>query len=42
MKYTVEVSSLSTLYVPNFIKIGSAIQKVDRGTHRNTDSMVIA
>jgi hypothetical protein len=37
MKYAVEMGSGAVMYVPGFIKIGSGIQKVNRGdtqTHR--------
>jgi hypothetical protein len=33
MKYAVEMSSGAMIYVPSFINIGSAIQKVDWGIH---------
>jgi hypothetical protein len=39
MKYTVEMESGVTMYIPRFIKIDSAIQKLIRGY---TDSMEIA
>jgi hypothetical protein len=42
MKYAVEMGSGATIYIPSFIKIGSAIQKLIRGIHRRTDSMEIA
>jgi hypothetical protein len=43
VKYAVEMGSGAMIYMPSFIKIGSAIQKlIGRGIHRHTDSMVIA
>jgi hypothetical protein len=44
MKYAVEMGSGAMIYVyiPNFIKICSDIQKLMGGIHRHTDSMVIA
>jgi hypothetical protein len=36
------MGSGAMMYIPNFIKTGSAIQKLIRGIHRHTDSMVIA
>jgi hypothetical protein len=41
MKYDVEMGSIAMIYVPNFIQIGSGIQKVIGGIHRYTASMVI-
>jgi hypothetical protein len=41
MKYDVEMDSGAMIYVPSFIKIGSAIQKLIRGIHRHTDRMEI-
>jgi hypothetical protein len=42
MKYAVEMGSgvMTYKYIPSFIKIGSGIQKLIRGIHR--DSMEIA
>jgi hypothetical protein len=40
MKYDVEMDTGSMVYIPTFIKIGSAIQKLIGGKH--IDSMVIA
>jgi hypothetical protein len=40
MKNAVEMGSGAM--IPSFIKTGSAIQRLIRGTHRHTDSMVIA
>jgi hypothetical protein len=34
MKYAVEMGSGSMIYIPCFIKTGSAIQKVLEGVHR--------
>jgi hypothetical protein len=42
MKYAVEMGSGGMIYIPSFIKIGSGIQNLIGGTHRHTDSMVIA
>jgi hypothetical protein len=42
MKYAVEMGSGVMIYTPSFINIGSGIQKVIRGIHRHTDSMVIS
>jgi hypothetical protein len=39
MKYAVGMGSGAIIYMPSFIKIGSAIQKL---TGRDTDSTVIA
>jgi hypothetical protein len=39
MKYAVEVGSGAMIYIPSFIKIGSAIQKLIGGY---TDSMTIS
>jgi hypothetical protein len=37
MKYTVEMGSGAMIYVPSFIKVGSAIQKLIAGdTHTDT------
>jgi hypothetical protein len=40
MKYAVEMGSRGMTYIPNFIKIGTGIQKLMGGGY--TDSMVIA
>jgi hypothetical protein len=37
MKYTVEMGLGAMIYIPSFIKIGSAIQKLIVGIHRQTD-----
>jgi hypothetical protein len=42
MNYAVEMDSGAMIYIPCFIKIGLAIQKLIWGIHRHTDSMVIA
>jgi hypothetical protein len=42
MKYAVEMGSVAMTYILIFIKIGSGIQKLIRGIHRQTDSMEIA
>jgi hypothetical protein len=42
IKYTVEMGSGAMIFMPSLIKIGSAIQKLIRGIHRHTDSMVIS
>jgi hypothetical protein len=36
---TTEVGSGAMIYIPSFIKIGSDIQKVIKGTHRHTGRM---
>jgi hypothetical protein len=44
MNYSIEMGSGSLIYIPRFIKIGSAIQKLIRGmhvdTHTHTDGKV--
>jgi hypothetical protein len=40
MKYAVELGSGAMIYIPNFIKIGSAIQKLRGGAQ--IQSVVIA
>jgi hypothetical protein len=43
MKYAVNMGSGVRMYIPSFIKIGSAIQKLRGwGIHRHADNMVIA
>jgi hypothetical protein len=43
MKYTFEMGSGDMIYIPSFIKFGSAFQNLlGDGIHRQTDSMVIA
>jgi hypothetical protein len=41
MKYSVEICSVTMIYIPSFIKIGSGIQKLMGMIHRYTDSMEI-
>jgi hypothetical protein len=40
MKYAVEMGSGFVICISNFITTGSGIQKLERGIHRYTDSMV--
>jgi hypothetical protein len=41
MKYPIEMGSVTTIYIPSFIKIGSGIQKlIAEGGY--TDSMIIS
>jgi hypothetical protein len=43
MKYTIEMGSVAVKYVPDFIKIGSGIQKLLRGatqTHRQNGDRI--
>jgi hypothetical protein len=40
MKYTVEIGSSATTYIPSFIKTGSGIQRLMDGGYRHTESMV--
>jgi hypothetical protein len=42
MKYAVEMDLGTLIYIPSFIKLGSAIQKLVGGITRHTDSMVIS
>jgi hypothetical protein len=42
MKYAIEMGSGAMIYMPSFIKIGSAIQKLIGGIHKHTYNMVIA
>jgi hypothetical protein len=42
VKYAVEMGSGAMIYIPNFIKNVSNIDKLIRGIHRHTYSMVIA
>jgi hypothetical protein len=42
MKYGVETGSGALIHIPSFIKTGSGIQKLIRGTYRHKDSMEIA
>jgi hypothetical protein len=41
MKYAFKMGSGVMIYIPSFIKTGSAIQKLIRGIYRHTESMVI-
>jgi hypothetical protein len=36
MKYAVEMGSDAMIYIPSFLKIGSAILKLTGGIHRHT------
>jgi hypothetical protein len=38
MGYAVEIRSDVMVYIPSFIKIGSGIQKLRGGTHRDTQT----
>jgi hypothetical protein len=38
MKYAVEMGSGAMIYIPSFIKIGSAIQKLIRGREIHTQT----
>jgi hypothetical protein len=38
MNYAVEMDSGAMIYIPSFIMIGSAIQKLIKGIHRHTDT----
>jgi hypothetical protein len=42
MKYTFAMGSGAMIYIPGFVKIGSDIQKLLGGVHRDTDSKVIS
>jgi hypothetical protein len=42
MKDVVEMGSGAIIFIPGFIKIGSAIQKLIRGIHRHTGWREIA
>jgi hypothetical protein len=42
MKYASDMGSGAVIYIPTFVKIDSGIQTLIEGTHRHTDSMVIA
>jgi hypothetical protein len=42
MKCAVEMGSGAMMYIPNFMKIGSGIQKLIWGIHRHTDSMELS
>jgi hypothetical protein len=36
------MGSGAVIYIPNFINIGSGVQKLIRGMHRHTDSNMIS
>jgi hypothetical protein len=40
MKYAFEMGSGAMIYIPSFIKTGSAIQKFIWGTHRQHDDSI--
>jgi hypothetical protein len=40
MKYTIEMGSGATIYIPSFIKIDSGIQKLIGGTHRQQCDLI--
>jgi hypothetical protein len=42
MNYAVKMGSGAMIYIPSFIKIGSAIQKLIRELHVQADSKVIS
>jgi hypothetical protein len=43
MKYAVEMGLGAVIYIPDFIKMGSGIQKLGGGgIHRHTESMMIS
>jgi hypothetical protein len=42
MKYAVEMDASAIIYILNFIKIGSNIEKLIEGIHTHADSMVIS
>jgi hypothetical protein len=42
MKYAVKMGSGAMIYIPSFITIGSAMQKLMGRGNKHTDSMVIA
>jgi hypothetical protein len=42
VKYVVEMSSGAMIYISNFIKTGSAIQKLIGAIHSHTDSMKVS
>jgi hypothetical protein len=41
MKYAIEMGSGAMIYTPSFIRVGSGIQKLLKGIHRHTTSMMI-
>jgi hypothetical protein len=40
MKYGVQMGSVAMIYIPTFIKIGSGIQKLIRGIHRQHGDLI--
>jgi hypothetical protein len=40
-KHAVEIGSGAMIYIPSFIKIGSAIQKLIEGIRSHTENMVV-
>jgi hypothetical protein len=40
MKYSVEMGSGAVIYVPSFVKIGSGIQKLIGGRHRQQGDLI--
>jgi hypothetical protein len=42
MKYAAEIGASVMIYVPNFVKIGSGVQKLLGGIRKHTDSTEIA
>jgi hypothetical protein len=40
MKYTVEMGSVAMIYIPNFIKIGSGVQKIMGEIHRKHGDLI--
>jgi hypothetical protein len=40
MKYSVEMGSGAMMHVPSFIKIGSGIQKLMEGIHRQQGDLI--
>jgi high-affinity Fe2+/Pb2+ permease len=38
MKYAIEMGSGAIIYVPSFIKIGSGVQKLDKGGYIHTQT----
>jgi hypothetical protein len=37
MEYAVEMGSVAMIYIPSFIRMGSAIQKLREEIHRQTE-----
>jgi hypothetical protein len=40
MKYAIEMGSDAMIYIPSFMKIDSAVQKLIGGIHRHTDAQI--